>query len=421
MLTSRNSEVREIDGNQPNVAIDRIAPVTRQEGAASTPVEARINAPAAISSSLRTLPTANKRLKRNPTPPADPKLAWQKEGLTMNAFGAYLKRRHGGRIQRVSIDAGFTCPNVDGAVAKGGCNFCDNRSFSPSRRVRLQKVSQQLKTGIESVRQRYSKVAGFIAYFQPATNTYAPVEQLDEIFRLALSIHPEIVGLAIGTRPDCVPESVLQLIESLAVESEVSVEYGMQSIHDESLTWMNRAHRHEDMVNAIDRSRNRGFETCAHVILGIPGETHAMMMETASEIGKLGFDAIKLHNLYAVRGTPLGEEVLKGKIKMMEYEPYIETLVDFLERIPPEVIVERISGDAPPDFLIAPQWCLRKSELRLAIENEFRRRGTMQGSRWNTPAVKPSSRPVPEDRTPEAIRIQIDHRGRLPVLKLQDG
>lgn len=362
----------------------------------------------------------NKTLNSSLNPESESRLAWQKEGQVMNSFGAFLKRRYGGRIQRVSIDAGFTCPNVDGAVAKGGCNFCDNRSFSPSRRVRLQKVADQLRSGIESVRRRYSKVSGFIAYFQPATNTYAPVEQLEEIFELALSIHPEIVGLAIGTRPDCVPNSVLGMIEKLAKRSDVSVEYGMQTIHNESLRWMNRAHSHEHMVNAIDRSRNRHFETCAHVILGIPGETHSMMMETAEEIGRLGFDAIKLHNLYAVKGTPLGSEVLEGKIKMMEYETYIHTLVDFLERIPPNVIVERISGDAPPDFLIAPKWCLRKSELRLEIENEFKKRGTIQGSHWIPPKSEPSNRPIPDDTTPESIRSQIDQRGRLPILKLQD-
>lgn len=323
-------------------------------------------------------------------------------------------------MQRVSLDAGFTCPNVDGAVAKGGCNFCDNRSFSPSRRVRLQKVAQQLTTGIETVRKRYSKVVGFIAYFQPATNTYAPVEQLKEIFELALSLHPEIVGLAIGTRPDCVPDSVLNMIEQLAKKSDVSVEFGMQSIHDASLDWMNRAHSHADMINAIDRSRNRGFETCSHVILGVPGETHEMMMQTAAEIGRLGFDAIKLHNLYAVKGTPLGDEVIAGKVRMMEYETYLNTLVDFLERIPPQVIVERISGDAPSDFLIEPKWCLRKSELRLAIEKEFARRGTVQGSHWKASTSSPGDRPIPADGTPAAIKEQIDQRGRLPVLKLQD-
>ena len=210
------------------------------------------------------------------------------------------------------------------------------------------------------------------------------------------------------------------MIEKLGRKSDVSLEYGMQTIHDHSLRWMNRAHSHEHMVNAIDRSRNRHFETCAHVILGIPGESYEMMMQTAEEIGKLGFDAIKLHNLYAVRGTPLGDEVLEGKIQMMEYDTYVRTLVDFLERIPPHVVVERISGDAPPDFLIAPKWCLKKSELRLEIENEFKCRGTIQGSKWSPPEIQPSHRPVPEDSTPETIRSQIDQRGRLPVLKLQD-
>ena len=349
----------------------------------------------------------------------DPRLAWQQEDLLLNSFGAFLKRKFGGRTQRVSIDAGFTCPNVDGAVAKGGCNFCDNRSFSPSRRVRLRQVGEQLESGITSVRGRYDKVTGFIAYFQPATNTYAPVEQLQEVFQLALSLDDQVVGLAIGTRPDCVPESVLSMIEGLARESYISVEYGMQTIHDNGLDWMNRAHSHADMVNAIDRSRGRGFECCAHVILGVPGETHAMMMETANEIGVLGFDAVKIHNLYAVRGTPLGQQVIDGDIKMMDRDDYVNTVVDFLERIPPEVVVERISGDAPPSFLIEPKWCLEKSILRLDIESEFRRRGTQQGSHFVAPEVAPADRAVPMDSTPQAIRDQIEMRGRLPVLKME--
>tara|TARA_R110002073_G_scaffold172563_9_gene329753 strand:- start:7371 stop:8480 length:1110 start_codon:yes stop_codon:yes gene_type:complete len=347
------------------------------------------------------------------------RLKWQSEKLPFNAFGASLRRRFGGRIQRVSIDAGFTCPNVDGAVARGGCNFCDNRSFSPSRRVRLKQVSEQLATGIETVTKRYDKVAGFIAYFQPATNTYAPVEQLEEVFRLALSIDPRVVGLAVGTRPDCVPESVLTLLETLARETYVSLEFGMQTIHDAGLQWMNRAHDHASMINAIDRSRGRGFECCSHVILGIPGETHAMMMETASEIGRLGFDAVKIHNLYAVLGTPLGDQVQSGEIVLMQRDEYIHTVVDFLERIPAEVIVERVSGDAPSSYLIEPKWCLEKSSLRLAIEQEFKRRGTRQGSHFVAPEIPPSQRPRPADETPESIRDQIDLGRRLPVLKME--
>lgn len=345
-------------------------------------------------------------------------LAWQSEGALFNAFGAALKRRFGGRIQRVSVDAGFTCPNVDGAVARGGCNFCDNRSFSPSRRTRLKQVREQIASGMASVRRRYSKVDGFIAYFQPATNTYAPVDQLREVYELALSMSDDIVGLAIGTRPDCVPESVLKLIEELAEDTYVSLEYGMQTVHDDSLRWMNRAHTHVDQINAIDRSRGRGFECCAHVILGIPGETHEMMMQTADEIGRLGFDSVKLHNLYAVQGTPLGEQVLCGEVTMMEREEYITAVVDFLERIPPQVVVERVSGDAPPSFLIEPKWCLEKSVLRLAIEEELANRNSRQGSRYVPPQPLPADRSIPPDTTPETIRAQIEHR-RLPVLKLE--
>lgn len=351
-------------------------------------------------------------------------LTWMQGESPIHAFGPSLRRRFGGRVQRVSIDAGFTCPNVDGAVAHGGCNFCDNRSFSPSRRVRLKQVREQLESGIRTVRERYRKVAGFIAYFQPATNTYAPVEQLREVFEIALNldgvVEDPIVGLAIGTRPDCVPESVLELLEELSSRTYVSLEYGMQTIHQPGLDWMNRAHSHREMINAIDRSRGRGFETCAHVILGIPGEGHAEMMQTADEIGVLGFDAIKLHNLYAVKGTPLGEQVLRGDIRMMDREPYVQTVVDFLQRVPPTTIVERVSGDAPRDFLIEPKWCLEKSSLRLAIEAEFARRGTRQGSDYVEPKVLPSERPVPKDETPDSVRRKIETRGRLPVLKLSD-
>ncbi|TWU10165.1 TIGR01212 family radical SAM protein [Allorhodopirellula heiligendammensis] len=351
--------------------------------------------------------------------PDDGPLAWQQEGLLINAFGRHLRRKFGGRIQRVSVDAGFTCPNVDGAVTTGGCNFCDNRSFSPSRRVRLQRVSEQLRAGIERVTRRYDQVDGFIAYFQPATNTYAPVGQLAEVYDLALAADPRIVGIAIGTRPDCAPDSVLDLLERLAQRSMVSLEFGMQSVHDESLRWMNRAHTHADMINAIDRARGRGFECCAHVILGVPGEDHAMMMQTADEVGVLGFDAIKLHNLYSVHGTPLGGEVLAGKVQMMGREEYVNTVVDFLERIPPTTIVERVSGDAPPKFLIEPKWCLEKSAIRNEIDAEFARRGTRQGARFVTPALAPSARPRPQDTTPASIAAQIDMRGRLPVLKMQ--
>lgn len=331
------------------------------------------------------------------------------------AFGSHLRERFGGRIQRISIDAGFTCPNVDGAVARGGCNFCDNRSFSPSRRVRLAAVTDQLTRGMASLRQRYKNVSGFIAYFQPATNTYAPVDQLEEVYRRALDHSPEIVGLAIGTRPDCMPGPVIQLLSELAKKTYLSLELGMQSRHDASLQWMNRAHTHAHMIDAMQRCVGQGFETCAHVILGIPGESRDQMLHTARSIGTLGLDAVKIHNLYAVRGTPLGDQCLRGEIQMMEREEYIETVVDFLRLIPPQMIVERVSGEAPPKYLIAPQWCLDKSVLRKQIEDRMVALDAWQGDRfdsgWSDVLPDPQS-------TPPEIEQQILQKGRLPVLKL---
>ena len=228
-----------------------------------------------------------------------------------------------------------------------------------------------------------------MAYFQPATNTYASVDVLRPLYLDALD-HPEVVALAIGTRPDCVPDEVLDLLEEIAGETYLSVEYGIQTSHDKSLDWMNRGHHHDVSVDAIERSRNRGFEICVHVILGLPGETHEDMMQTAHEINRLGVDAIKIHNLYAVRHTPLGEQVAAGEIELMQRDEYVTTLVDFLEVLSPKMIVERISGDAPPDYLVGPEWCTDKSAIRSAVEAEWERRDSWQGKRWEEPSVESS-------------------------------
>jgi uncharacterized protein len=279
----------------------------------------------------------------------------------------------------VSLDAGFTCPNVDGTVATGGCTFCDNRSFSPSRRVRRQDVLVQLDDGIRRLRIRYD-VDRFIAYFQPATNTYAPVARLRELYERALE-HPQVVGLAIGTRPDCVPDDVLDLLTELAGRTYVSVEYGIQTIHDRSLDWMNRGHHHDATLDAIERSRDRGFEICAHVILGLPGESPADMLATAREVARLRFDAVKIHNLYAVNDTPLADQVARGEVTLLTRDDYVRTLVDFLELLPPETIVERISGEAPPEYFVGPSWCLDKPAVLLALKAEMERRDAWQGKR----------------------------------------
>ena len=302
---------------------------------------------------------------------------WRTSGLPYYAYNFYLRTLFGNRVQKVSLDAGFTCPNVDGTVTTGGCNFCDNRSFSPSRRIPRLDILGQLDDGIRRLKRRYD-CDDFLAYFQPATNTYAPVERLRQLYETALS-HPKVRGLAIGTRPDCVPDEVLSLLEELAAETYLSVEYGMQTMHDRSLQWMNRGHDHASFVDAVERSRGRGFEVCVHVILGIPGESRDDMLATARELARLPIDAVKIHNLYAVKRTRLGEQVERGEITLIGRGEYLSAVVDFLELLPPSVVVERISGDAPPDYFVGPAWCLDKPAVKMALAQEFERRQTFQG------------------------------------------
>jgi radical SAM protein (TIGR01212 family) len=305
---------------------------------------------------------------------------WRLAGLRYYSYNFFLRQRFGCRVHKVSLDAGLTCPNVDGTVARGGCTFCDNRSFSPSRRLPRQSLAEQLEEGMRRVA-RWFGVDKFLAYFQPATNTYAPVPRLRAMYEAAIE-HPQVVGLAIGTRPDCVPDDVLDLLGEIAARTYLSVEYGMQTMHDRSLDWMNRGHHHDAFLDAIERSRGRGFEICAHVILGLPGESHGDMLATARELARLRPDAVKLHNLYAVKNTPLAEQVERGEVVLMERADYVRTLVDFLELLPTDCVVERISGDAPPDYFIGPAWCLDKAAVRRAVDGELERRDTWQGKRW---------------------------------------
>jgi radical SAM protein (TIGR01212 family) len=308
------------------------------------------------------------------------KYDWRAAKLRYYQYSFHLRQRYGARVQRVSVDAGFTCPNVDGTVALGGCTFCDNRSFSPSRRLPKQDIREQIDEGIRHLKRRY-ECDHFIAYFQPATNTYAPVDKLRDLYEQALA-HPQVVAMSIGTRPDCVPDDVLDLLEEVATRTDLTVEYGMQTMHDRSLDWMNRGHHHDAMLDAMERSRGRGFEICAHIMLGLPGETHEDMLATAREVARLQLDDVKIHNLYAVEHTPLAEQVRRGEVRLLERDEYLATLVDFLELLPPEMIVERVSGDAPESFFIGPSWCLDKPAVLLALQAEMERRDTWQGRRF---------------------------------------
>ena len=294
-------------------------------------------------------------------------------------LGRFLRRRFGTPVRKVSLDAGFTCPNVDGTLATGGCTYCDNRSFSPSRRQHHGSVRDQLHAGIARL-SRMFQVEKFIAYLQPGTNTHAPLDTLREVYEQAID-HPQVVGLAIGTRPDCVGDDVLDLIESFARRVWVSLEMGVESIHDRTAALTNRGHGYAAFMDARRRAGERGIHVCAHVILFLPGEIRDDMLATAREMGRLAVDAIKIHNLYVVRDTPLDAAYRQGQVHVPSLDEYTDLCAAFLEYLSPYTVIDRLHGDAPPDYLVAPDWCRNKSAIRDAISQTLCRHGRFQGSR----------------------------------------
>ncbi len=303
---------------------------------------------------------------------------WLENGLFYHSLRYYVKRQFGQSVRKISLDAGLGCPNRDGTVGQTGCIFCDPASFSPSRRPPIHRdISTQVAEGVANMGHRAD---AFLAYLQPGTNTYAPVDVLRPTLESALA-HEKVVGLLIGTRPDCVPEEVLDLLAEFAQRTWLQLELGLQSIHDRSLRWCSRGHDYETFRDAFRRSRSRGLRIGVHLILGIPGESPDDMHATADAMAELEVDAVKLHNLHVVRGTPLADHWDAGRLTLPTLEQYAGYVVDFLERLPPETVIDRIGGDAPADYLLAPAWCSDKAGLRMAIEAEFGRRGSHQGSR----------------------------------------
>lgn len=304
---------------------------------------------------------------------------WHDAGLLYHSLNFFYRNRFGTKVWKLSLDAGCNCPNRDGTLATLGCIFCDPASFSPSRRGGLRSISDQVEDGIGRLKQRYA-ADRFIAYFQPGTNTYGPIEQLGTAYLQALAC-PDVVGLAVGTRPDCVSEQVLDLLAKIAQETWVTLEYGLQTIHNRTLDLLNRGHHYDAFLDACQRTKRRNLDMGVHVILGLPGESRNDMRATARELARLGIHSIKLHNLYAVRNTALADQIAAGQTRLPEFSEYVEYVVDFLEELPDDVVIERLSGDAPPEYLVGPQWCLNKTAIRSGVEAEFRRRGTRQGSR----------------------------------------
>jgi radical SAM protein (TIGR01212 family) len=291
----------------------------------------------------------------------------------------FLQTKFHRRVRKVSVDAGVDCPNRDGTLGDAGCVFCNIASYSPSRRRDISTVTGQIDAGLQRIRGRFG-VDRVVAYFQPGTNTYGPVDRLRCLWEEAAS-HPNVVGLVVGTRPDCVQDAALDLLAELTERTWVSIEYGLQTIHDRSLDWLNRRHHYDAFLDAVARSRPRGLDVGAHVILGLPGETGEDMLATARELARLQVNSVKLHNLYVTRNTALAEMFSTGQVVLPGLDEYVDFVVGFLEELHPGCVIDRLSGDAPPEYLVAPAWCSDRARVRRAIETELERRQTWQGRR----------------------------------------
>jgi uncharacterized protein len=294
-----------------------------------------------------------------------------------NDLNTYLREIFGCRVQKISIDAGLNCPNRDGTISNGGCVYCNERgSGTGSFRLGLS-ITEQLARGKNFLSKRY-KAKKFLAYFQSFSNTYAPIDRLKAFYDEALSVE-DIVGLSIGTRPDCVDKPILSLLENYAKTYLIWIEYGLQSANDHTLKMINRGHDFNCFKHAVELTKGRGIRICAHVILGLPGETRTDMLRSAKMLASLGIDGVKIHLLYVVKGTKMETLYRQGHYQCLTKEEYVELVCDFLEVLPENMIIQRLTGDPHPEELSAPLWALEKSENLLMIQNALERRDTRQG------------------------------------------
>ena len=295
------------------------------------------------------------------------------------SFNQYLKETFpDNRVYKIPVDAGFNCPNRDGKVGADGCIYCDNHSFSPNTRLseRLP-LREQIERGIEFYRRR-EQADKFIIYFQSFSNTYGTLDKLKQLYDEATSFN-DVVGLAIGTRPDCISEEIINMITEYTKKYLVWVEYGVQSVHDKTLQLINRGHTYEAFVKAINMTKDRGIKIATHIILGLPGETRDDMIKTAQQIGLLGIDGIKIHHLYIAKNTPLEKWYAENKLTTMNLKEYIALVCDILENLPEEMVIQRLVGELNEQYAIAPRWKLSKGEIISLIEQELDERGSRQG------------------------------------------
>ncbi len=288
-----------------------------------------------------------------------------------------MKKKFGSSVYKVSIDAGFSCPNRDGTISRGGCIYCNNDSFRPSSSKPDMSISEQIRNGITYIRNRY-KAEKFLVYFQPYTNTYAPVQALERIYKEALS-EPSVIGLAIGTRPDCVDEGKINLLRELSKEYFILIEYGMQSIYDRTLKFINRGHDYNTFLKAIEMTKGKGLYIGAHIIIGFPTESREEMLLMADEVSRIPVDFLKIHHLQVIKGTPLETIYRENPFHIFEYDEYIDFITDFIGRLSSRIVIQRLFSHAPDNMLLAPQWGKTKLEILRDIKKRLEYKDIYQG------------------------------------------
>lgn len=296
-----------------------------------------------------------------------------------NEFGTYLRGIFGCKVQKITIDAGFTCPNRDGKVGRGGCTYCNNQTFNPAYCHRHLPVREQMIDGISFFAHKYPTMR-YLAYFQAYTNTYDSLDKLKERYEEALEVDG-CVGIVIGTRPDCMPEELLDYLQELSQRTFVLVEYGIESTDDATLLRINRGHDYACAADAVKRTAARGIPVGAHIILGLPGEDREALMHQASLLSQLPITTLKLHQLQLIRGTRMAKEYEESPddFSLFALDDYIETVIDYIERLRPDIILERFASQSPKELLVAPDWGIKNHELVDKVKRRMRERSTYQG------------------------------------------
>lgn len=304
-------------------------------------------------------------------------------GRRYHVYNDWVRKAHGGRMQKVSIDAGFTCPNRDGSKGVGGCTFCNNEGFSPSYLLQERDILKQIDIGVEFMRRRYPRTKHFLAYFQSYSNTYDTLDKLKALYDIALA-HPDIAGIVIGTRPDCLPDEVLDYLADLATRTLVELEIGIESCSDEVLRECLRGHDFACTQDAIRRAAKRGLFITGHLLLGLPLETGDSLISGARELAALPIDALKFHQLQIVRGTRLANQYRADpdSVSLLNPASYLDAVIDVLEYLPPQIKIQRLGSEVPPNVLVSPDWGFRLSRFPELLEKRLDERDTWQGRRY---------------------------------------